>query len=224
MVLRDAFQKVGPRPGKQADRNTKKRYSELLSQELARTVAAELRALGFAGCLPVPGGPSEKRFEGGLGSKKVDVSLSDEAHGLLLAVSIKSINFPPYRKNLRNRAGDLCTECITLHMRFPYAVVVALFVMPVEASKNGAEGAAGRRARESTVKAACRIFASLSGRLDPSDPPEKFEHFAILLYGPRGTEVVLLDPASGEAVTWQQLCQQIKYTFLRRNPHWLDKL
>ena len=62
--------------------------------------------------------------------------LSRYRHGLLLAVSIKTINVQPYGKNLKNRFGDLCTEAITLHMRFPYSVVGALFAMPEDANRD----------------------------------------------------------------------------------------
>lgn len=224
MGLADAFRELGPRPALDADRSTKKRYSELLSQHLARAVAAELREMGFDGCLPMPDGPSEKQFEGGLGSKKVDVSLSDDAHGLLLGVSIKSINFPPFRKNLRNRAGDLCTECITLHMRFPYAVVVGLFVMPAEAAENGASPSGRGRGRHSTMEAACRVFRGLSGRADPDGSMEKFEHFALLLYEPGGRNAWLMEPATAAEVEWDTFWGQVRETFLSRNPHWIDKL
>src|SRR3712207_6642712 len=84
---------------------TKKRYSEVLSQHLAREVATGLRAIGFEGTKS-----GEKAFQGGLGPKRVDVSYADEQHGLLLAVSIKTITSEPFGKNLKNRFYDLCPE------------------------------------------------------------------------------------------------------------------
>ena len=79
---------------------------------------------------------------------RVDVSFSDDRHGLLMAVTIKCLNFPSYpkikgtdppqfdyekkpnfSKNIKNRFGDLTTEAITLHLRFPFAVVGCLYVM-----------------------------------------------------------------------------------------------
>jgi len=130
MSLIDAVKATGPIPPNSASREEKKRYSEILSNHLAGEVAEGLRHVGFLSIKPMRDGPREKEFQGGLGPKKVDVSYSDEQHGLLLAVSIKSINFAPFGKNLKNRFADLCTEAITLHMRFPYSVICALFVFP----------------------------------------------------------------------------------------------
>src|SRR5438445_71386 len=100
MSLVDAVSAAGAIPARSASRNDKKRYAEVLSQRLALEIAAGLRAVGFAGTAPVPGGPGEREFQGGLGPKKVDVSYADDRHGLLLAVSIKSITSEPYGKNL----------------------------------------------------------------------------------------------------------------------------
>src|SRR5436190_1375156 len=134
MSFVNAVVAAGTFPAAAASRAEKKRYAELLSQHLAQEMAAGLRTIGFEGITPVRGGPGERAFQGGLGPKKVDVSYADARHGLLLAVSIKTTNFRPYGNNLINRFGDLCTEAITLHMRFPNSVVCALFAMPEEAN------------------------------------------------------------------------------------------
>lgn len=105
----------------------------MLSNYLAHEVAEALRTVGFTNTKPERGAPGEQAFQGRLGPKKVDVSYADEQHGLLLAVSIKSINFEPFGKNLKNRFADLCTEAITLHMRFPYSVLRGLVALPIAA-------------------------------------------------------------------------------------------
>ena len=61
---------------------------------------------------------------GGIGAKKVDVTWATEEGGLLLGVSIKTINFRDrktgnFQKNLTNRRGDMLFEAVTLHRRFP---------------------------------------------------------------------------------------------------------
>ena len=116
---------------------------------------------------------------GGLGPKKVDVSYSDEQHGLLLAVSIKTISFAPFGKNLKNRFGDLCTEAITLHMRFPYSVVCALFAFPSACDQDF------KQPRSlSTFRVATRLFSTISGRREYTDPGEKFENVTMMLFQP----------------------------------------
>src|SRR5205823_1219713 len=159
MSFADAVIKAGAPPPGDAAQAAKKRYSEILSKHLAQELAAGLRGVGFRNVKPLAGGPGEREFQGGLGPKKVDVSFADERHGLLLAVSIKSINFAPFGKNLKNRFSDLCTEAITLHMRFPYSVVCALFAFPIAAD----EDVTGARTK-STFRRATALFATISGR------------------------------------------------------------
>src|SRR5262245_2599146 len=101
MSLLDAVIDIGAIPTKVASQAEKKRYSERLSARLAIEVAEGLRASGFPRVRPVRSGPGERAFQGGLGPKKVDVSYSDEQHGLLLAVSIKTITAAPFGKNLK---------------------------------------------------------------------------------------------------------------------------
>ncbi len=91
MSLLDAVKSIGAMPSPETPQALKKRYSERLSAALANEVADGLRSVGFPSVRPARGGPGEKEFQGGLGPKKVDVSYSDERHGLLLAVSVKSI-------------------------------------------------------------------------------------------------------------------------------------
>lgn len=170
-----------------ASRADKKRYSELVSQQMALVVAAELRKRGLDLTVPADlkkgkkGG--ERRIAGGLGDKKVDVSFATERGGLILAVSIKTISFPDektrnYQKNLQNRKGDLVFEVTTLHKRFPYAVVGGLFFL-YEDAKSDHKG----RARISTFERAHQVFRVFNGRAGHRNEESKFEYLAVGLYG-----------------------------------------
>ncbi|MCK4340631.1 MAG: hypothetical protein KAY37_02765 [Phycisphaerae bacterium] len=219
MSLVDAVKAAGPIPPDETERAAKKRYSELLSKHLATEVAAGLQGVGFVPVYPKRRGPGERTFQGGLGPKRVDVTYSDEQHGLLLAVSIKTINFAQFGKNLKNRFADLCTEAITLHMRFPYAVVCALFAFPAAAAQDHT----GTRS-VSTFARATKLLATISGREQYTDPGEKFENVVMMLYQPvthQGPEpwVKLID-----AVTEDECTEARYYALLRelhdhRNPH-----
>jgi hypothetical protein len=213
--------RTGRWPPGDASRVTKKTYSESLSRYLAAEVSDGLRGVGFPRVKPIRGGPGEKEFQGGLGPKKVDVSYSDEQHGLLLAVSIKSINFAPFGKNLKNRFGDLCTEAITLHMRFPYAVVCALFAFPIAADADIMEE--GRRKR-STFRRAARLLATISGRRDYTDPGEKFEDITMLLFQPvvgggPNPSVSLIDAVSEHETNERDYFEKLRLIYNIRNPH-----
>jgi hypothetical protein len=219
MSLVDAVTLVGEYPAASAIQAAKKRYSERISAELAQEVAEGLRAVGLPNVRPQRGGPGERAFHGGLGPKKVDVSYADERHGLLLAVSIKSITAPPFGKNLKNRFADLCTEAITLHMRFPYSVVAGLFAFPVMADQDLSKGR-----RMTTFGRAMKLLASISGLKDYTDPGEKFESVSLLLFqpliagGPAPT-VELFDALTETVVSEAGYYQGLKEQFNRRNPH-----
>lgn len=219
MSLADAITATGPLPPEDADREIKKRYSEILSSHLAREVAAGLRAVGFPRVKPLVGGPGEKAFQGGLGPKKVDVSYSDEQHGLLLAVSIKSISSPPFGKNLKNRFGDLLTEAITLHLRFPYSVICMLFAFPTASDQD-----VTRLRTTSTFGRATKLFATVSGRKDYTDPGEKFENVTMILFDPVGGrrrkgKVRLIDAQTGIEMTEQDYFLNLRRIHNTRNPH-----
>lgn len=219
MSLVDAVIATGPIPDEGAHQSVKKRYSEVLSDKLAREVAHGLREVGFGNVHPTREGATEKTFQGGLGPKRVDVSYSDDQNGLLLAVSIKSINFPKYGKNLKNRFGDLLTEAITLHLRFPFSVVCMLFAFPVAANSD-----IGPKGKLSTFERARRLFATVSGRRDYTDPGEKFENVALMLFEPVSHEemvpkVELFDAQTNESMTEAEYFQRLLDLYNARNPH-----
>ncbi|MGE5549767.1 MAG: hypothetical protein ACM3ZC_04445 [Bacteroidota bacterium] len=219
MSLCEAITRTGPIPDDGAPQAVKKHYSEVLSRNLAEETAEGLRMVGFPRVKPERGGPGEKEFQGGLGPKKVDVSYSDEQHGLILAVSIKSINFAQFGKNLKNRFADLCTEAITLHMRFPYSVVCALFAFPVAADQDVTPGRT-----ISTFQRATKLLATVSGRVDHTDPLEKYENVTMLLYQPiQGGKsepwVRLIDARTGKEMTETCYFQMLRDLYNLRNPH-----
>lgn len=218
MSLIEAIMATGPLPDETATQSQKKRYSEILSSHLAREVAAGLRSLGFRKVKPLADGPGEKAFQGGLGPKKVDVSYSDEQHGLLMAISIKSINSAPFGKNLKNRFGDLLTEAITLHLRFPYSIVCMLFAFPISADKD-----VTKSRQLSTFARATKLFATVSGRRDYTDPGEKFENVTMMLFQPVGSRrkvnFTLVDAQTGLRITEKQYFQRLRQIYNDRNPH-----
>jgi hypothetical protein len=215
----DAITAVGPWDGSKTQ-SEKKRWSEILSQKLAGSLAENLRRVGFKDTRPLAGGASEKAFQGGLGPKRVDVSYADERHGLLLAVSVKTIGYPPFGKNLKNRLSDLLTEAITLHMRFPYSVISALFAFPTIADQD-----VGPLRKTSTFARAVRLFSLASGRREYTDPGEKFENITALLYdpvsaiSPKARVVKLVDCTTGQVITETQYFDLLRQIYNERNPH-----
>lgn len=175
-------------PNKPADidsQSAKKRYSERVSEVVAQAIAAELRYRGLKEARPAPPGVmdssgAERRMAGGLGAKKVDVTWATEEAGLLLAISVKSINFRDtrtnnFQKNLVNRRGDMLMEAVTLHRRFPYSVLAGFFFLD-----KGAENDHTVR-RKSTFANAHSRLRLFTGRNDPAGRDEQFERFYLIL-------------------------------------------
>jgi hypothetical protein len=253
MSLTDAVIRAGVIPRDDVEQKTKKRYSEILSHELAIEVADGLRNRGFSSMRPIREVISrgkkkgtiqikkEKEFQGGLGPKRVDVSFSDDRHGLLMAVTIKCLNFPSYpkvrgsdppqfdytkkpnfSKNIKNRFGDLTTEAITLHLRFPFAVVGCLYVMPERSFTEK-----GSLMKISTFERAAHLYGTITGRRIYGDPAEKFEDVTLMLHTPlqtlegsNGVRVRLFRAGSAmQEIAEAEYFQQLLQLYNDRNPH-----
>lgn len=219
MPLRDAVLSAGLIPNDDSTQATKKAYAERLSRAFSEEIAAGMREIGFPYAKPQRGEPGEKEFLGGLGTKKVDVSYSDERQGLIQAVTVKTICFPPFGKNLKNRFGDLCTESITLHMRFPYATVCMFFAFPDIADTDQSE-----RRKVSTFRRAMKLLATVGGRSGYTDAGEKFESVVLMLFEPKrpgkdGGGFRLFDAVTGAELTEKEYFSLLRELHDLRNPH-----
>jgi hypothetical protein len=189
-------------PGNQP---AKKRYSELMSQAIAAVLAEELRKRGLKGARPGGDGDlgvrgAERRMSGGIGAKKVDVTCATEESGLILGLSVKCITSKDprtgnYQKNLTNRRGDMLVEAVTLHRRFPYAVLGGFVFFDKGAVSDGSQQ------RSSTFSNAHRAFRIFSGRNDPAGRDEQYERLYLSLVEatPFGCSITLThagEPAS----------------------------
>lgn len=184
--LTDALLHLQPKPPDTANARTKGRYSELMSEAIAQAVSESLRRRGTRDLIharPSPPGVvgasgAERRMAGGIGDKKVDVTWATEEAGLILAFSVKCINFRDrrsqnFQKNFTNRRGDMLFEAVTLHRRFPYSTLVGLFVFDGGAS----EDATGQR--NSTFENAHHGLRLFDGRADPAGRDEQYERFYV---------------------------------------------
>lgn len=185
-LLSKALKKLPRKPPDSASQAAKKAYSEKISAAVALALAADLRARGLKECHPVGPGElggdtgAERRMAGGIGAKKVDITWATEPSGLLLGISVKTINFKDgktgnFQKNLINRRGDMLMEAVTLHRRFPYAVLCGLFFLDKDAAKDNTP-----RRRSTFLNAHARLQL-FTNRDDPAGREEQFERFYLLL-------------------------------------------
>ena len=108
------------------------------------------------------------------------VSWATEESGLLLAISVKTINFRDmqsknFQKNLTNRRSDMLMEAVTLHRRFPFAVLAGLLILDHQAAQDHTQ------TRRSTFENAHSRFRLFAGRDDPADRDEQFERLWLML-------------------------------------------
>lgn len=184
-LLSEAVRAAGPKPADDAPQAVKNPWVGKISNTFAVAIAEELRHRGMREARP--GGPgdvglsgAERRLAGGIGAKRVDVSWSTEESGLLLACSVKTIMFRDgksgaYQKNLTNRRGDLLVEAVTLHRRFPYAVLAGFLFLDHLAA---ADGTPRRKSTFDNAFPRLRIFTR---RPDPAGREEQYERLYLLL-------------------------------------------
>ena len=226
--LHTALKNLPEKPSDNVRSTDKKRYSELMSAELASALAQELRARGMKEALPsVPGEASEsgaeRRISGGLGAKKVDVTWATEVSGLLFAASVKTINFRDrgtgnFQKNLTNRRGDILVEAATLHRRFPYAVLMGFFFFDVGAQSDDTPR------RRSTFDNAHQRFRLFSGRLDPAGREEQFERFYVGLVDANrfSPQIEVYEAGKSEPVSFEDVFNDIVALVAERNPDFYE--
>jgi hypothetical protein len=184
-LLEAQLKTLGAKPADAAKQADKKRYSERISEVVALALGQELRYRGMREARPATPGEldisgAERRMAGGIGAKKVDVTWATEESGLLLGISVKSINFSDkrtnnFQKNLTNRRGDMLMEAVTLHRRFPYAVLIGLFLLD-----QGAEHDHTRKRRSTFINAHARMRL-FTGRSDPAGRDEQYERLYLIL-------------------------------------------
>jgi hypothetical protein len=228
-LLDAALKRLPSKPADTANRSEKKRYSERVSEVVAQAVAEDLRQRGLKEARPAPPGRldssgAERRMAGGLGAKKVDVTWATEEAGLLLAISIKSINFKDsrtgnYQKNLVNRRGDMLMESVTLHRRFPYAVLAAFFFLD-----KGAEIDDTGRRKSTFINAHARLKL-FTGRNDPAGRDEQFERFYLLLLDATSSERCIRAYEVGKpdrAIPMNAIMEDLLSIVAERNPDFYE--
>lgn len=184
-AMEAALKGCGLKPPDTATQAEKKNYNEKVSAAVALALAEELRQRGMAEARPSGAGVvglsgAERRLAGGIGAKKVDVTWATEESGLILAVSVKTILFKDsrsanYQKNLTNRRADMLNEAVTLHRRFPYAVLGGFLMLDVGAERDDTQR---RRSTFLNVGPRFRLF---TGRQDPAGRDEQYEKFYVAL-------------------------------------------
>jgi hypothetical protein len=208
----EGLKKHPGRPGLEEQREDKKAYSERSSHLIAPLFGEVLRRRGLKEAMPSDPGEgsisgAERRMSGGLGAKKVDVTWTTEASGLMLALSIKTINYS-FSNNLTNRRGDLLYESVTLHRRFPFSVLGGFLFFSSDAERH-------------VFTKAHALLKIFTGRRDPAGREEQYEGLYIGLIDANPFNPRLEISEAGrpdDALTLEQIFDALLVLVAERNP------
>lgn len=208
----EGLKKHRGKPGLEQQRADKKAYSEGLSHLIAPLFGQELRRRGLSEAMPFASGEggvrgAERRMSGGLGAKKVDVTWATEESGLILALSIKTINYS-FSNNLTNRRGDLLYESVTLHRRFPFSVLGGFLFFSYDAG-------------ERILARAHALLKIFTGRRDPAGREEQYERLYVGLIdaNPLSPRVEIREAGQpDDALTLEQVFDELLILVAERNP------
>lgn len=180
-AMRRALELACPRPPEGAPQADKKNYAERLSRSITQAIANGLRS-DFPEVLPdQEGSRHESRARTAKGFKRLDVNYSVPELGLALGVSVKTINYRDassenYKKNYSRVDAELRAEAKDYHDRQPFAVMIAVVLIPADACGDGSVRS------PSSFGAAVKYFRSRAGRRGPRDEAELFERVYIGFY------------------------------------------
>ena len=161
-----------------------------------------------------------------LGTKRVDINYSTPEAGLGFAISLKSVHFGEkqegrshFTHNMKRNDEELRVEATSHHLRQPYAVLAAVLLLPVDSFQD--------RTKTSSFGAWAEHLWALKGRIEPDDPPDRFELVFIATYARDGSELGFYQvggqipcPRKGRPsrlLNFEDFLKLVKITYYKRN-------
>ena len=211
-----------------------------LSNALARALADELAAK-----LPSLRGrlvTDEQKVAGGLRTANADVSESHALDGLRLAVELKPINLAVGRA-IWNRFGDIRTFAVNIHLKFPFAVVGGVLVIPVyeETNTRAAREAEqeeeeegqdpleqpapvepsgtttpGRKSTLHLIERAIDRLIRAGGRKSEAEAAHLLEGIAVIVYDPETGQMLPNLPKAGSGLRWDEFVSALATSYNAR--------
>ncbi|HVR29994.1 MAG TPA: hypothetical protein VMS86_10725, partial [Thermoanaerobaculia bacterium] len=185
--FRDVLNAAGPRPARGSGG-----YATKFASAMAVWLANAFREQ-FPGIMPDPTGKGVESPSRALrGLKRLDINFSTPQAGLGLGISLKSVHVPDknpkhrYHHNRKRNDEELRVEAAGYHQRQPFAVLVAVVVLPVESCDDADK-------RPSSFGMWVEYLWPLAKRRDPQDDVDRFEQVFVCLYDSRTAEVGFFD-------------------------------
>jgi hypothetical protein len=105
--------------------------------------------------------------------KNVDVAVVETINGPQIIIGIRS-QMSSISKNILTYYEEIIGDCISLHDRFPMAVLAYIYLLPTRAIM------AKEKSEKVDLERAERLYERITCRTDWRDPKDKYEHFAFL--------------------------------------------
>jgi hypothetical protein len=185
--------------------SVKKTAQIALSAGLGRCLKKALedklpRLHAFAGELDVAGA---------LRTARADVSESHSLDGLRLAVEIKPVNLAVGRA-IWNRFGDIRAFAVNIHLKFPFAVVGGVLVVPTW------EWSAGGGSKVPTLHLIDRLVRRLQRtrrRETEADAPHLLEAITVVVFDPDTGHLNPVIPPPGYDLRWDEFVTVMTDTY-----------
>jgi hypothetical protein len=149
----------------------------------------------------------EREVAGALRTVKADVSESNPLDGLRLAIEIKPVNVAVGRA-IWNRFGDIRVFAVNLHLKFPFAVVGGVLVIPTY-EEEIRQGKRVRRPTQQLILRAVERLTRAGGRRSEGDAPHLLEGVGVLVYDPETGELDRELPPAGSGLRWDELVREL---------------
>ena len=187
-------------PGTEKEVRSKKKAAQIrLSHGLAMALVVALRAR-----LPeLKAQAGETVVAGALRKQQADVTEYHDLDGLRLGVELKPVNLAVGRA-LWNRFGDVRAFAVNIHLKFPFAVIGGVLVVPTtERTKTGLK---------STVPLITRAVNRLvraGRRRNESEAAHLLEGIGVIVYDPQTGEVDVSLPPEASGLRWEAFVRDL---------------
>lgn len=186
-------------------------FGEIFDKQVGKALAAMLGGVDVIAPKPKELLPSKKdvvevgpvRVIGGIRPQNYDVGYRPD--GARFVFDSKTLNdTKSVAKNFQNMVNDLGTEATTVHMRFPYAVVGFMVVIPSPCFTGGI------RSRFT------RMLDRLVGRASPVDAAHKAEAVSLVLWDPKKEKIDVDWPARDSKLRIERFSEQVQSHYYER--------
>lgn len=146
----------------------------------------------------------ETRVAGGLRTAQSDVTEVHPLDGVRLAVEVK----PTYRaigRAIWNRYGDVRAFAVNIHLKFPFAVVGGVQVLPTIDFEDDGSQIDTRR----YLDRAARRLSRIRPRQTEADADHLLEAFGLIAFDPVSAELDETIPPQGSSLRWDAFVEAL---------------